>query len=621
VGSSLDALLHGIVIIAAELTNSQSAAILLFSQDQAGLPLVAASNSENELFNHPDVCENLLAGMAFSSDQPILLESSKGASLYSPDNAALSGLKVQTMLAVPLQYKGQRIGIMNVENKIGGETFENDDAEVLRMLAVSAAYLIENARANETLNKHNQHLESHLGIQNQEINQLKQAMETLQEQERKNRDLSDELADILSQINSQTLAMQTLLINGQSGAAGANLERITQLLQEAQASIGHTIFGTPSVRRPQSPLVTSLEEYIAEYSAGTGIQARLSLPDNNFLPAFAPLVENNILHIIHEALTNTRKHAQAHITEVIFSLDENNMQVIITDDGIGFDLRAEHARHAAGQAHPGLSKMYDRAEIIGGRLEVRSAPGRGTKIILFIPASLEDISSSFENTSKNIQDLRILLVDDSAIFVEGLSSLLTTRGLTVAGVARDGLEAQEKARQLHPDIIVMDVVMPNCNGLQATRAIHSEFPEIKILMLTSSEKDEHLYESIKNGASGFLLKGMDANEFCTQLANLARGETLISAEMAARLITEFSPSEHSVTSNRFADKELSDHQWKILDLVAGGMTYKEVGATLHLSEKTIKYHMAQILDRLHLKNRAQAIAFARRFVHEPGEPV
>ena len=213
-----------------------------------------------------------------------------------------------------------------------------------------------------------------------------------------------------------------------------------------------------------------------------------------------------------------------------------------------------------------------------------------------------------DESPKGILGLRILLVDDSPIFIEGLRNLLMARGLTVVGIAYDGLQAQELARQLHPEVIVMDVMMPRCNGLEATRAIKAEFPEIKIVMLTVSEDDGHLFEAIQNGASGFLLKSMDANEFCTLLARLTRGEAPLMPGAASRLMAEFSRA----GPTRSSDKPLSERQWQILDLVSRGMTYKETGQTLHLSEKAVKYHMSQILQRLHLTNRTEAIAYARR---------
>jgi len=182
----------------------------------------------------------------------------------------------------------------------------------------------------------------------------------------------------------------------------------------------------------------------------------------------------------------------------------------------------------------------------------------------------------------------------------------------IVGTAKNGREAIEKTRQLRPEIIVMDLTMPECGGLEATRAIKAGFPEVKILVLTVSEREADLIEAIRSGASGFLLKGMDANEFCDHLAALAAGETILPAQIAAQVIASAAPNGRPTDEPPTSEPlTLSERQQQILNLVALGMTYKEVGAALHLSEQSIKYHMGQILDQLHLENRAQAIAFVR----------
>lgn len=221
---------------------------------------------------------------------------------------------------------------------------------------------------------------------------------------------------------------------------------------------------------------------------------------------------------------------------------------------------------------------------------------------------------------------RILLVDDHGLFLEGLQNLLRAGGYPVAGTARDGLEALELARELRPDIILMDIRMPRCDGLCATRMIHAELPEIKIVMLTTSAEDADLFEALKSGASGYLLKNLATSQLFDFLSGLSRGEAPLSRELSARLLTEFThqaaaldergPAAHadaSKTANIAATElDLTARQREVLELVADGLSYKEIGTKLALSENTVKYHMGEILQRLHLKNRAQATAYALR---------
>lgn len=214
--------------------------------------------------------------------------------------------------------------------------------------------------------------------------------------------------------------------------------------------------------------------------------------------------------------------------------------------------------------------------------------------------------------------MKILLVDDHPLFLDGLKNLLSGRGLQVAGTARDGLEALEKARILRPEVILMDIQMPICDGLAATRLISAELPEIKIVMLTMSGDDDDLFEAIRSGAYGYLLKTGDTEIFFRKLLEIEQGEPPLSPGLAARILRLFGGREiQAASSGQPGDQvsptvSLTPRELEVLTLVSQGLTYKEVGAELHLSERTIKYHMGEIIARLHLENRAQVIAYARR---------
>ncbi len=207
--------------------------------------------------------------------------------------------------------------------------------------------------------------------------------------------------------------------------------------------------------------------------------------------------------------------------------------------------------------------------------------------------------------------MRVLLADDHPLFLDGLEDLLASNGFEVAGTARDGLEAAEKARTLRPDAILMDIRMPRLDGLAAVRAIKAEMPEVKIVMLTISEADDDLFEAIKSGASGYLLKSQSAEELLALLRGVERGEAVFSPGLAARILQEFGRQASALEEKR-QSAGLSEREREVLTLVAQGLKYKEVAAKLFLSERTIKYHMGQILERLHLKNRAQVVEYARR---------
>jgi DNA-binding NarL/FixJ family response regulator len=215
--------------------------------------------------------------------------------------------------------------------------------------------------------------------------------------------------------------------------------------------------------------------------------------------------------------------------------------------------------------------------------------------------------------------MRILLADDHGLFVEGLTNLLRAGGYVVVGAARDGLEALQLARSLRPDVILMDIRMPGLDGLSATRLIQAEMPDIKIVMLTTSAEDADLFEALKSGASGYLLKNLEPNQLFDYLAGLGRGEAPLSGELSARVLRELARQAAELESRTGSGlpaahptHELTPRQQEILALVADGRSYKEVGAALNLSENTVKYHMGEILHRLHLKNREQVVLYALR---------
>ena len=208
--------------------------------------------------------------------------------------------------------------------------------------------------------------------------------------------------------------------------------------------------------------------------------------------------------------------------------------------------------------------------------------------------------------------LRVLLVDDHPLFLEGLQNLLAARQVRVVGTAYDGQEALEQARLLRPDVVLMDIQMPRCNGLEATRLLKAEMPELQIVMLTMSADDENLFEAVKSGASGYLLKSLHSERFFEFLAGLERGEAAMPRDLAAKVLAEFASQSQSPAGKDAAadEKDLTERQREVLQLTAEGYTNREIADVLFITERTVKYHMREILQKLHMRNRAQVVAYA-----------
>ncbi len=225
--------------------------------------------------------------------------------------------------------------------------------------------------------------------------------------------------------------------------------------------------------------------------------------------------------------------------------------------------------------------------------------------------------------------MRILLVDDHTLFIEGIKLLLENEGMDVVGIANDGREALERVRALKPDIVLMDINMPRCNGIEGTRLIKAEFPDVKVIMLTVSTKDQDLFDAIKSGASGYIDKGIRPKAFVASILGVTRGEAALTREMASRVLDEFvradrrqgtaavePPEAEARTAN-----DLSPRQTEVLRYVTEGYSYKEIAAALAISERTVNYHMAEIMSKLHFQNRAQVIAYAaRNGLVDPAKP-
>ena len=225
--------------------------------------------------------------------------------------------------------------------------------------------------------------------------------------------------------------------------------------------------------------------------------------------------------------------------------------------------------------------------------------------------------------------MRVLLADDNRLMLEGLLNLMEAHGMEVAGTALDGRDAVARARELKPDIILMDISMPHCDGLTATRLIKAQMPEARIVILTTSAEDSDLFEAVKSGACGYLLKSINTEELIEALDQAQHGVPPFSPGLAARLLAEFArlsgqaPREPDAAPEEpptSPDRTLTPRHVQVLELVSLGLSYKEVGSRLRLSARTVKYHMAEIMERLHLENRAQVLAYAGRCGLTGNEP-
>jgi DNA-binding NarL/FixJ family response regulator len=212
------------------------------------------------------------------------------------------------------------------------------------------------------------------------------------------------------------------------------------------------------------------------------------------------------------------------------------------------------------------------------------------------------------------QSLRVLIVDDHALFRRGLQMVLKQEpDIDVVGEAEDGHEAVQKAQELMPDVILMDVRMPKRSGIEATRQVKDLLPHVKILMLTISDEEADLYDAIKAGASGYLLKEISIDEVADAIRSVQAGQSRISPSMASKLLAEFAAmSKRADERQQLPAPRLTEREMEVLKLVAQGMNNRDIAKELFISENTVKNHIRNILEKLHLHSRMEAVVYAVR---------
>jgi DNA-binding NarL/FixJ family response regulator len=214
--------------------------------------------------------------------------------------------------------------------------------------------------------------------------------------------------------------------------------------------------------------------------------------------------------------------------------------------------------------------------------------------------------------------VRLLIADDHALFRQSLRALLESRGVEVVGEAKTGKEAVALAGRLRPDIVLMDLAMPELDGLEATRQVVQTLPGVRVVVLTASTEDDDLFEALQAGAQGYLLKDLEADSFFKLLDGALEGQPALTPELSRKILLAF--SRRTQAAEREDPDALTERELEVLELMVEGITSnRQLARRLEVSENTVKFHVRNILDKLHLHNRAQAVSVAlrRKMVQPP----
>ncbi|GAQ56546.1 response regulator [Streptomyces acidiscabies] len=212
----------------------------------------------------------------------------------------------------------------------------------------------------------------------------------------------------------------------------------------------------------------------------------------------------------------------------------------------------------------------------------------------------------------NDTKIRVLIADDQQMIRQGFTVLLDKQpGIEVIGQAVDGLDAVEKAAELTPDVVLMDIRMPDLNGIEATRRITALLPDMKVLVLTTFDLDEYVYEALRAGASGFLLKDASADQVAEAVRIVASGDAMLAPGITRKLITEFARIDSGPRApEKVRLEEITERETEVLSLIAQGLSNGEIARHLCVAEQTVKTHVGRILVKLGLRDRTQAAVFA-----------
>jgi len=382
-------------------------------------------------------------------------------------------------------------------------------------------------------------------------------------------------------------------------------------------------------------LAEALTRAVEETVEALGLSSRMSFSGEE--RQLNSNIEHLLYRITQEALDEVRRHTTARKLRFSLSYGRDEVQLSIEDDGVPpepsnaspgstnqvaappFIPPDEDGRFATpGNLYAHLRK---RIEHLGGYMEINSSVEQGTQVKARIPyihhmhtethtPPAERIERAQEQQALGAEGnaaTKVLVVDAQAVTRAGLRRLLEgAQDITVVGEATDGVQAVSETMELGPQVVIMDALLPNGQSLEALRQIKQLNPDTRVLLLSSLDREDYLYETLRAGADGYVLKDIAANELAQAVRTVARGEVLVQPQIAGRLITRFGKQ----AQGTFTHEALTAREQEVLSLLARGLRNKEIAARLIVSERTVNFHLANIYQKLNVSGRTEALSKA-----------
>lgn len=438
------------------------------------------------------------------------------------------------------------------------------------------------------------------------------------------------LLEILSAILLQLNALQTVVRDDKPdlNAVRNGLASMEQITREAIHEIRSTSDEMSLPDLVGLTLVEALSRTVEETAEKLRLSSRVLFSgEERPLPSYTGRL---LYRITQEALYQVEQHINARRLRFTFTYGHDEIQISIEDDGIlptgEEETPVPHFRDTGENGHtPGrneLSTAYGpyidlrhRIEHLGGSLEVIAQPGQGTRVQARVPYSAPDGGAQFiaPSTSSIVpglpitEHIHVLVVDNQAVSRAGLRRLLESYpDLEVVGEAADDVQAVSETLELGPQVVLMDANLPNRQSLEALRQIKQLNLDTRVLLLSAQDREEFLYETLRAGADGYVLKDIVPDELAQAIRAVARGEVLVQPQLAGRLLSRFGRQ----SRGNYPYETLTAREQEVLQLLARGLRNKEIAARLHVSERTVNFHLANIYQKLNVSGRTEALSKA-----------
>ncbi|ENQ3112666.1 hybrid sensor histidine kinase/response regulator transcription factor [Bacillus cereus] len=409
----------------------------------------------------------------------------------------------------------------------------------------------------------------------------------LEERDRLSKDLHDTMGHSYTSI---IMGMETLRMELKSKEGEQQLDSLLQLARNSMEEV-RLYLHQLDLSQDSLPLATTLQQLTEEFKKHAKVNVRTRIIGEEYM--VSKQSKMTLYRSLQESLTNAVRHG--HSTEIIVSLhfEPQQIRLDVQDNGCGVEEWKDGF---------GLTAMKERVSQSQGRVIVYSKKGEGTLISCVLPKQVQLAN----------EQIRLCIVDDHSFIRESLHTILSgLEDIQVVGMAEDGEQALELCGRLKPDVVLMDLEMPNLDGIHATKMIKKKWPDIRVLILSTFQSTERAKEIIRNGADGYVLKSIDSRELAESIRLVYRGGAMITHELFHRMWEENEETGLFESRSDGIEYGLTKRELEILELLSQGSRYKTIASTLYLSNGTVRNYASNLYEKLGVKNREEAVQKAK----------